>query len=186
MKKLILSIMTSLDGYMEGPNKEIDWHVWDSEMEEHMLHFLTNHVDAILLGRRAYQLMADYWPSSSDSIAPAMNKLPKIVFSKTLNSTDWNNSRIVNNNIEGEINKLKAQGDKDLVLFGGADITASFIKLNLIDEYQVIINPVVLTAGKPAFNLNTKFNLKLVNTKTFRCGNVIHYYHPEKDALTKP
>ncbi len=77
-------MMVSIDGYIEGPNKELDWHIWDEEMEQHMYNVLNNDTDTILLGRKAYSIMEDYWPSSSDSIAPAMNRLPKIVFSKTL------------------------------------------------------------------------------------------------------
>ena len=99
MGKLILSIMTSIDGYMEGPNKELDWHVWDDEMEKHMFHFLNHRVDTILLGRKAYKLFVDYWPSSQDSIAPAMNALKKIVFSKTLKTAEWNNTTIIKDNI---------------------------------------------------------------------------------------
>ena len=177
MRKLILSLMTSLDGYIEGPDKELDWHVWDNEMEEHMFHFLNNQVDIILLGRKAYELMAEYWPASKESIAPAMNTLPKIVFSKTLDKAEWNNTRIIQENIGEEINRLKQTQGKDLVLFGGAAITASLMELHLVDEYQIIVNPVILGKGKPAFLLNKKINLQLTNIKRFSCGNVIHYYH---------
>jgi dihydrofolate reductase len=180
MGKLILSIMTSLDGYMEGPNKELDWHVWDEEMEKHMFRFLNHQVDTILLGRKSYELFVEYWPSSQDSIAPAMNALKKIVFSKTLKTAEWNNTTIIGDNIQDEISRLKQSGKKDLVLFGGAEITASLIKLNLFDEYQVIVNPVVLGQGNPAFALHEKLNFKLVNLKRFNCGNVIHYYQPAK------
>jgi dihydrofolate reductase len=147
-------------------------------MEEHMFHFLNNQVDTILLGRKAYQLMEGYWPASTESIAPAMNTLPKIVFSKTLDKTEWNNTRIIQENIEEEINSLKQAEGKDLVLFGGAAITSSLVELHLIDEYQIIINPVILGKGKPTFLLNKKINLQLTNSKRFICGNVIHYYHP--------
>ena len=182
MGKLILSIMTSIDGYMEGPNKELDWHVWDDEMEKHMFHFLNHQVDTILLGRKAYKLFVDYWPSSQDSIAPAMNALKKIVFSKTLKTAEWNNTTIIKDNIRDEISRLKQSKKKDLVLFGGAEITASLIKLNLIDEYQVIVNPLVLGQGTPTFALHERLNFTLVDIKRFNCGNVIHYYHPAKGS----
>ena len=182
MGKLILSIMSSIDGYMEGPNKELDWHVWNEEMEKHMFNFLNHEVDTILLGRKSYELFAAYWPSSKESIAPAMNSLKKIVFSKTLETTEWNNSTIIGDDIQSEITRLKQRGKKDLVLFGGVEITASLIKLNLIDEYQVIINPVVLGQGRPTFALEEKLNFKLVDLKRFNCGNVIHYYHLVKGS----
>ena len=85
MRKIIVSIFLSLDGSFEGPNNESDWHVWDDEMDRYMADFLDT-VDAILLGRVAYQVFADYWPSSTENMAPRLNALPKIVFSKTLES----------------------------------------------------------------------------------------------------
>jgi dihydrofolate reductase len=180
MRKVIVSIFVSLDGSFEGPNKELDWHVWDEEMEKYMGDFLNN-VDAILLGRVAYQLLADYWPTSTENLAPRLNNLPKIVFSKTLEKVGWNNSRLIKENIKEEIMKIKQQPGKDVVLFGGADIASAFLELGLIDEYQVIVNPVVLSNGKPFFkDIKNKFNLKLLKTKTFSCGNVILYYQPMK------
>jgi dihydrofolate reductase len=181
MRKVILSMMLSLDGFIEGPNRELDWHVWDEEMEKYMYDDVLNKVDAILLGRVAYQLLADYWPSATDSIAPKMNNLPKIVFSKTLQKVEWNNSRLVKENIADEVSKIKQQPGKDLVLFAGADIASTFIQLDLIDEYRIIVNPVVLGSGKPLFkDINDKLNLKLLKTKTFSCGNIILYYQPVK------
>jgi dihydrofolate reductase len=180
MRKVIVSIFVSLDGSFEGPNKELDWHVWDDEMEQYMGDLLNN-VDAILLGRVAYQLLADYWPSSTENLAPRLNNLPKIVFSKTLEKAEWNNSRLVKENIKDEISKMKQQPGKDLVLFCGADIASTFLQLGLIDEYRIIVNPVVLRSGKPFFkDIKDKLNLNLLKTKTFSCGNVILYYEPIK------
>jgi dihydrofolate reductase len=178
MRKVILSMMVSLDGFFEGPNKELDWHAWDDEMEKYADDLLST-VDAILLGRVAYQLFADYWPSAKDSITPKMNNLPKIVFSKTLEKVEWKNSRLVKKNIAEEVSKAKQQPGKDLVLFGGAGIASTFIKLGLIDEYRIIVNPLVLGCGKPLFkDIKDRLNLKLLKTKTFNCGNVILYYQP--------
>lgn len=180
MRKVIVSIFVSLDGSFEGPNKELDWFVLDDELEKYMDDFL-NTVDTILFGRVAYQLLANYWPSSTDNLAPKMNNLPKIVFSKTLEKVEWNNSRLIKENINEEILKIKQQPGKDLVLFGGADIASAFLELGLIDEYQIIVNPVVLSNGKPFFkDIKNKFNLKLLKTKTFSCGNVILNYRPTK------
>lgn len=181
MRKLILSMMVSVNGFIEDPKKDISWHVWDKEMDKYMNSFLSK-IDTILLGRIAYQLMADYWPSASteDSfITGQMNALPKIVFSKTLKKAEWNNSRIINENIPEEILKLKQQPGKNLVLFGGAEISWAFMKLGLIDEFHLIINPVVLGGGKLLFKrTENKSNLKLINVHQFKCGNVIHFYEP--------
>jgi dihydrofolate reductase len=178
MRKVIVSIMLSLDGSFEGPNKDLDWHVWDDEMENYMDDFL-NTVDAILLGRVAYQLLADYWPSSTQKVAPNMNNIPKIVFSKTLEKVEWKNSSLIKENIKEEMLRLKQQPGKDLVLFAGADITSTFLQLGLIDEYRIIVNPVILSNGKPFFkDMNDKLSLKLLNTKKFSCGNVILHYQP--------
>jgi len=178
MRKVIFQMVVSLDGFFEGPNKELDWHVWDDEMEKYADDLLST-VDAILLERVAYQLFADYWASAKDSITPKINNLPKIVFSKTLKKVEWKNSRLVKYNIAEEIQKLKQQPGKDLVQFGGAGIASTFIKLGLIDEYRIIVNPVVLGRGKPLFkDIKEKINLKLLKTMTFKCGNVILYYQP--------
>ena len=181
MRKVVLSIMLSVDGFIEGPNKEIDWHVWDDEMEKYMHGVLNNEVDTILLGRVAYQLLAEYWPSATDSIAPRMNDLPKIVFSKSLNAVEWKNSRLVQENIDEEILKMKQQPGKDLALFGGAGIASTFRQLGLIDEYRLVINPIVLGKGNPLFKSeDEKQNLNLLKTKTFNCGNVILFYEPKE------
>jgi dihydrofolate reductase len=177
MRKVIVSILVSLDGSFEGPNKELDWHVWDDIMEKYMGGFL-NTVDVILLGRVAYQLLANYWPSSKENLAPMLNNLPKIVFSRTLEKVEWNNSRLIRENIKEEILKLKQQPGKDLVLFGGANI-ATLNELRLIDEYRIIVNPVVLTNGKPLFkDVKDKFSLKPSGARSFSCGNVILNYQP--------
>ena len=101
MRKIIASIFLSLDGSFVGPNNESDWHVWDDEMDRYMADFLDT-VDAILLGRVAYQVFADYWPSSTENMAPKLNALPKIVLSKTLEKVEWDNSRLISENIKEE------------------------------------------------------------------------------------
>jgi dihydrofolate reductase len=150
MRKVIVSIFLSLDGSFEGPNKELDWHVWDDEMEKYMSNFLNN-VDGILLGRVAYQLLADYWTVAIPKttmprnpgeehplITERMNSLPKIIISKTLDKVEWKNSTLIQVNIKDEILKLKQQPGKDLVLFGGANIASALQQLGLIDEYRII------------------------------------------------
>ena len=166
-----------------------NWHVWDDEMEKYMSNFLNN-VDGILLGRVAYQLLADYWPVAVPKttiprnpgeehplIIERMNSLPKIVISKTLDKVEWKNSTLIKVNIKDEILKLKQQPGKDLVLFGGANIASSLQQLGLIDEYRIILNPVILSGGNLFFkDIRDKLSLTLLNVRTFSCGNVLLYY----------
>src|SRR5712692_7181370 len=166
MRKVFLFMMVTLDGFFEGPNHEIDWHNVDEEFNEFAIHQL-NDVDTLLFGRVTYQLMASYWPTQSAKendpiVADKMNTLPKIVFSKTLNKVEWNNSRLVKDNIAEEIQKLKQQPGKDMVIFGSGSIVSTFTQLDLIDEYRIMVNPVVLGSGKPLFKgINDQLNLKL-------------------------
>ncbi len=126
--------------------------------------------------------MADFWPTPAaatedPTIRKYMNDLLKIVVSTTLSSVEWNNSRLIKNNIEEEILKLKQEDGKDLVIFGGAGITSTFIQHNLINELRLIFNPVILGSGNPLFkDINNSLNLKLIDTKTFTCGNVLLNY----------
>jgi len=187
MRKVILSNSVTLDGFFEGPNKELDWHIVDEEVKEYAKDLLNN-VDALLFGRVTYQLMADYWPAAATNpstpksdleIADKMNNLPKIVFSKTLQEVKWNNSRLVKENIAEEISKMKQECGKDMVIFGSGSIVPTFMQHGLIDEYRIIVNPIVLGNGNPLFKcINGKQNLILLNTKVFDSGIVILFYEP--------
>jgi len=169
--------MVTLDGFFEGPNKELDWQIVDGENKEYAIDLLSK-VDALLFGRVTYQLMADYWPAAATNpstpksdleIADKMNNLPKIVFSK----------RLVKENIAKEISKMKQQPGKDMVIFGSGSIVSTFMQHGLIDEYRIIVNPIVLGNGNPLFKgINGKQNLKLLNTKVFDSGIVILFYEP--------
>lgn len=185
-RKVIFQMMVTLDGFFEGPNREIDWHNVDQEFNDYAIDLL-NHVDVLLFGRVTYELMASYWPTPSATtddpiVADKMNSLSKIVFSKTLEKADWNNTRLVKENIPEEISKLKQSlpgQDKDLAIFGSSDLALTFIQHNLIDEYRIIVNPIVLGKGKTLFKgLKDKLDLKLLKTKTFNSGNVLLYYVP--------
>ena len=187
MRKVILSNMVTLDGFFEGPNKELDWHIVDMGLNHYANDLLSN-VDALLFGRVTYQLMADYWPAAATNpstsksdleIADKMNNLPKIVFSKTLQEVKWNNSSLIKGNIPEEISKMKQQPGKDMVIFGSGSIVSTFMQHGLIDEYRIIVNPIVLGNGNPLFKgINGKQNLKLLNTKVFDSGIVILFYEP--------
>ena len=155
MRKVILFDMATLDGFFAGPNGEIDWHRVDEEFNEFAIAQLDS-ADGLLFGRVTYQGMASYWPTDmartdDPIVAGKMNTLPKIVFSRTLDKVEWNNTRLVKGNVEEEISKLKQQPGQDWLLFGSADLASTLTNLGLIDEYRVMVNPVVLGHGKPLF-----------------------------------
>jgi dihydrofolate reductase len=189
MRKVLLSNLVTLDGFFAGPKGELDWHIVDEEFNQYAIDLLSK-VDALLFGRVTYQLMADYWPAAATNpstpksdveIADKMNNLPKIVFSKTLKEVKWNNSRLVKDNIAEEISKMKQQPGKDMVIFGSGSIVSTLMQHGLIDEYRIIVNPIVLGKGNPLFKgIKDKHNLKLLKTKVLGSGVVILYYEPVK------
>lgn len=183
MRKIIVSNVISLDGFFEGINQEIDWFTVDESFFEYARQLL-NEVDAILFGRVTYQMMAAFWPNAIDEdavITHKMNHLPKIVFSKTLKKVEWNNATLAKNNLEKEVKNLKGQPGKDMVIFGSGTLVTQLTQLGLIDEYRLIINPLILGKGNPMFKeIQNKINLKLLDTKVLKSGVVILYYAPFK------
>jgi len=183
MRKIIFQTLTSVDGYFEGPGREIDWHNVDTEFNQFARDFLNN-VDILLFGRVTYQLMADYWPTDNalkddPVIAAKMNSIKKIVVSKTLQKAEWNNTVLIKENVEEKIRKLKALPGKSIAIFGSSDLAVSLMKNNLVDEFRIFINPLILGRGKTVFKgLKERYKLKLLNSKTFTSGNVILYYAP--------
>jgi dihydrofolate reductase len=183
-------MVTSLDGFFEGPNQDISWHHVDEEFNEFAIEQL-NDADMLLFGRVTFQMMASYWPTPSainddPVVAGKMNSLPKIVFSRTLDKVEWNNSRLVKDNIAEEVSKLKQQPGKDLAIFGSSDLAVSLIQMGLIDELRIMVNPVVLGNGKPLFKgINDKLNLRLLRTRSFSSGNILLYYQPDKKDPTR-
>lgn len=178
MRRVIVSNVASLDGFFEGPDKRLDWFVADEEFFAYAKEMLRD-ADTLLFGRATYQHMANYWPTApADEIADKMNNLPKIVFSKTLQQADWNNSRLVRNNIQEEVSKLRSQPGKDLVALGSAMLASYLLQLGLVDEYRVILTPVLLGKGTPLFkDITEKIRLKLVSATKFGSGVVLLRYH---------
>lgn len=177
MRKLIVSNVMSLDGFFEGPNKKFDWFVPDEEFLDYAKDLLRS-VDTILFGRTTYEHMAAYWPSAPrDEIANAMNNLPKVVVSRTLKNVEWNNSRLIQGDVAEEISKLKQMPGKDIVIFGSATLASSLLQLGLIDDYRVILSPILLGGGSPMFtNMKHRINLKLAGTTLLKSGVVVLYY----------
>lgn len=184
MRKVFVFNLVSLDGYFEGPNRDISWHNVDAEFNEYAVDML-NSVDTLLFGRVTYELMASYWPTpdvmkDDPIVAERMNNLSKIVFSRTLDKAEWKNTRLVKDNIEEEIRNMQKQPGKDMAILGSGSIVSQFAQHGLIDEYRIMVNPVVLGGGNPLFkDIKDRLHLKLLKTKTFRNGNVLLYYEPK-------
>lgn len=179
MRKLIMWNIITLDGYFEGKqNWDLSFHekIWGSELEKLSLEQLHS-ADYLVFGRVTYEGMAAYWPKAEGEIAEIaelMNKIPKLVFSKTLKSVDWNNSILIKENASAEISKLKAQGDGDMYVFGSANLSDTFIKDNLFDEYRIGIAPVILGSGRPLFKQGiSSRNLSLISTQQLSNGGVV-------------
>ena len=189
MKRLIVSNLMSLDGFVAGPKGELDWFVHEgfmtgTEFGDHARKLISS-VDAILLGRRTYEEFVSYWPTATDNdpvITERMNHVPKIVFSETLEKVEWgqwNNVRLVRKDACGEVRRLKEEAGRDLVIYGSAGLVSSLMKEDLIDEFQIFIHPVVLGGGTPEFKgLDKRFRLKLVKVTPFNTGAVGLYYEP--------
>ncbi len=176
MSRLFWQMMVSLDGLMEGPSGDLDWHVVDDDFNRYGMQILTS-VDGILLGRKTYELFAGHWPTAKDAEAPLLNALPKIVFSRTLRQVDWNNSRLAGDDLEQEVTTLKRNAKRDLVLFGSADLGSQLMQRGLIDEIRLLLAPVVLGAGTPMFkDIRQQAKLKLTNTQQFSSGVLLLHY----------
>ena len=183
MRKIVLMMSVSLDGYMEGPNREIDWHMVDDELHRHFNEQLRA-MGAFLSGRVTYELMADFWPTADTDpastepmvdFARIWRDMPKIVFSTTLERAEWN-ATVVRDVIAEDVTRLKAQPGGDLAL-GGADLAAAFMRDDLIDEYRIYVHPVLIGQGKPLFPASAgKIDLLLLDTHTFGNGVVLLHY----------
>jgi len=173
----------TLDGYIAGQGGDISWHNVDEEFQE-LAKAASNSGNTLLFGRVTYELMAGFWPTpeairTDPVVAAGMNKAEKIVFSRTLQKADWNNTRLVKDDMPAEVRRLKQGAGKDLTVLGSGSIVAQLAAEGLIDEYQVLLNPVVLGKGKTMFEgLKNKLALKLVRTRTFGNGNVLLTYVP--------
>ncbi len=178
-------MLTSLDGFFEGPNRDISWHNVDAEFNEFAIEQLHS-VDTLLFGRVTYEMMASYWPTPDTKtndpvVASLMNSTPKIVFSKTLKKAIWENTKLIKNNFAEEMSKLKQQPGKDMIILGSSDLAVTFIEHGLLDEIRVIVNPLVLGDGKSLFvGIKKKLDLNLIKTRVFKNGNVLLYYEPKK------
>jgi dihydrofolate reductase len=184
MRRLVVFNHVSLDGYFTDVNGDMSWaHRQDAEWHT----FVEENASAggeLLFARITHELMASYWPTphaikNDPIVAERMTSLPKVVFSRTLDKTSWNNTKLVKGDMVAEIRKMKKEPGKDMVIFGSGNIVSQLAQQGLIDEYQIVVNPIVLGKGRTMFEgIKEKLTLKLTKTRTFGNGNVLLCYEP--------
>lgn len=188
MRKLTVFNLMTLDGYIAGENGDISWHNVDDEFQE-LANAASNSGNTLLFGRVTYDLMAGFWPTpealKADSIVAAgINKSEKIVFSRTLKTADWNNTRLVKDDMLGEVRRLKHGSGKDLTVLGSGSIVSQLAQAGLIDEYDVLLNPVIIGKGRTMFEgLTKRLALKLIETRQFGNGNMLLKYEPAEKGI---
>jgi dihydrofolate reductase len=179
MRKIILSLHTTLDGFVAGPKGEIDFFKLDPEMFD-LVGTFTAEADTALYGRVTYQMMDDYWPTAADKPEATKhdiehsqwyNKVDKIVLSRTLQNKGAGNTRFISININEEIRNLKNQAGRNILIFGSPTAAHYLMSHSLIDEYWLFVNPVIIGQGIPLFSgVGDRISLKLLQTKVFPCG----------------
>jgi len=183
MRKVSVFNFMTLNGCFKGPNGDISWHKHGAEENRYAAEMLQSG-NTLLFGRVTYEMMASYWPTQNaikndPIIAEGMNSADKIVFSSTLKKVEWNNTRLVKDNIEEEIKKMKQQPGKDMTLLGSGTIVTQLAERGLIDEYQIMVDPVVIGDGTQIFkDIRHKLDLKLTTARTFKSGAVLLCYQP--------
>lgn len=190
MRKLIMKMSISVDGFVCGSNGENDW-IFRSSDEESRAWVLQSAREAglFIMGRKSFETMSPYWPTAAGPLAATMNETPKAVFTQqgfkvspgaaTPEAVSWNEARVIKGDLAEGIRQLKQEPGKPILAFGGAGFMRNLIKTGLIDEFQLVTHPVVLGAGMPIFTgLEKPLDLKLVDVKAFPKGVVVHTYHP--------
>lgn len=190
MRSVVYGMMVSLDGYIEGPNQDLSWANVDEELHQ-FFNDLDREAGGFLYGRRTYEVMAGFWPTADADpsalpyivdYARIWRSVPKIVFSKTLDKVEWN-SRLVKENPAEEVIRLKQQPGKDLFV-GGAGLAASLMQHDLIDRFQIYVQPVIIGRGTPMFSpFDQILKLRLLESRTFGSGVVyLHYERTDRPA----
>lgn len=182
-------MMVTLDGYFEGPKHDISWHNVDAEFNDFAIPQMME-ADTILFGKRTYQLMEEFWPSPAGlegdpEVAYIMNSTPKVVISSSLKKVTetehWKNVRLIGDNIKEELQKLKEQDGKDVIVLASSNLCVSLLEWGLLDEIRIMENPVAIGEGTTLFKgLKNRVKFKLMQERTFHSGNVLLTYHVEK------
>jgi len=177
-RKLFWQISVTLDGFMEGTERELTdtAEIADPHFDRYASEMLRS-IDDIVLGWRTYELFAGYWPKAAGPDAERLNALPKLVFSRSPRELEWNNSRLAGADAATEIGRLKAQPGRDVALFGSATLARALAEEGLIDEYRVLVSPVLLGRGGPAFaGLERRVGLEFVKHEAWSSGVVALFY----------
>jgi dihydrofolate reductase len=182
MREVVVETMMSLDGYVAPVARIFEARTVreDPRMKEGKLERLSR-VGTHIMGRVTFEEMATHWPYSDDPYAAPMNELPKVVFSKTLQTADWANSRIASGDLAEEIGALREQDGGDIIAWGGATFLQSLSRAGLVDEYRIAISPVAIGDGQSMFKgLTAPVGLELVQAETFEAGTALHTYRPRR------
>jgi len=186
MRKLIVFNHVSLDGYFTDANGDMSFARNDKQDSEWDAFVAGNASGGgmLVFGRITYELMVSFWPTpiaaeQMPDVAERMNNLPKVVFSRTLEEASWNNTKLVKGDMAGEIRKMKKEEGEDMVIFGSGSIVSQLTQAGMIDEYQIVVDPVALGKGRTMFEgIIEKLSLKLKKSRTFNNGNVLLCYEP--------
>ncbi len=189
MRKLIVFNHVTLDGYFTGANGDLSWAYTGSDDPEFSAFVAGNASSGgeLVLGRITYELMASHWPTpaaikNDPIVAEGMNSMPKVVFSKTLDRVSWANTKLIKGDLVSEMRKMKQETERGMAILGSGSIVAQLAPEGLIDEYQLVVNPVVLGTGRTMFEgIKEKLNLKLTQTRAFKNGKVLLCYEPTKN-----
>ena len=183
MRKLKLQVQMTVDGYIAGINGELDWTArnWDDKLKKYVGE-ITEPVDCIVLGRKLAQGFIPYWASHPEQEgAEKFNGTPKVVFTKTLEKSEWDNTVLAKGDLVEEITTLKKQAGNDMIAYGGATFVTALIKHGLVDEFHLFINPTAIGNGLSIFKeLDGKQNLQLVKSTSFDCGIVVLHYELQR------
>ena len=184
MRKLMVSEWISLDGVFDA-EKMGEWFMpYDSESRQAYIQECHRTCDAILFGRKTYEMLAPYWSAmknNEDGVADKLNSVPKYVVSSTLEKADWNNTTVIKGNIAEEIGKLKQQPGNEIMLEGSAELVQLLAEADLVDEYRFMVHPVIMGSGKRLFRDGMHAaGLKLVKTQSLDAGIIVLYYQPAK------
>ncbi|MES2430976.1 MAG: dihydrofolate reductase family protein [Bacteroidota bacterium] len=185
MRHLIFFMHTSLDGYVAGPNGEMDWIKFDDALFD-FVGTMTAHADTALYGRVTYEMMQAYWPKAGEQPNATKharehsawyNKVSKIVLSTTINEAELTNTKVISDELKDNIDKIKTQEGKNILIFGSPRASQSLLREDIIDEFWLFINPIILGKGMPLFkDVTNTTKLKLVESKTFECGVIALHF----------
>lgn len=184
MRKLKLQVQMTIDGFVGGPNGEMNWTSinWDNDIKKYV-GALTEPVDCILLGRKLAQGFIPYWASHPEQEgAEKFNAVKKVVFTKTLEKSDWANTTLANGDLNDEVSRLKNLDGEDIIVYGGATFVSNLINKQLIDEFHLFINPTAIGSGISIFKeINVSQTMNLVNSTSFACGIVVLHYELKRE-----